>query len=352
MAAFFRRVIFIMGLLSLGVSQISFASSNKALSATAANQLKMQVTALYQQFAETTSALTTASQAFCTTPTQAGFDTLQTAWKNSMRAWLQTASVRFGAVQLDNRDLSIQFFPDKRGTLRRKVPALLNSDTPLTVEQLAQHGVATTGLPALEWLLFDSAEFALFQQHARRCDYVQAASQLLEQHATAVVAAWEETDSTTLDYATLLKSSLEWLELSKVVRLGAPMGKLKSGKQTVTKPHLAESWRSRHSLANLRASLHGWQQVWLSEQSALANALQAKGHSDLIEQLNSQVAAVLTATDEMTEPLYEAVQSAETQTRQQLQNLYFEVDFLASLVSSQLAEALEVQLGFNSLDGD
>ena len=306
-----------------------------------------QITHLYQQFAQQTQQLADTAQRACVDQPKS-FDpetmsSLQSTWQDTMNAWMQTASVRFGELKTTNRDLSIQFFPDKRGTIRRKVPAILQSEQALTTTQLAQQGVAAVGLPALEWLLF--GDVAVSQ--ARHCDYLIAASGLLQQQALEIANTWQQASKPS--HEALVIAGLEWLELSKINRLGLPMGKLKDGRQTVVKPHLLESWRSRHSLQNLRASIKGWQSIWLNQDVGIGAVLSTK-EGDLLRDLERQSSEILKAIDATPEPLYDALQGEEVM--RPLQNLYFEIDVMISIVRDRVAPALDVQLGFNSLDGD
>lgn len=328
------------------------ATTSMALSHDEAQSLKQQITALYQQFAATSVELNTTTNTFCTAITATQLKQMRTAWRHSMNAWQRSASVRLVPSKQANRDLYIQFFPDKRGTIRRKLPVLLKNELVLTPAELEKHGVAATGLPALEWLLFSPDALAQLQQQPRRCAYLQAASQLLQQHAAAVVAEWQQVDATTLTLAALLQSSLEWLEMSQVVRLGAPMGYHKNGEKSRVKAHLAESWRSRHSIANLRAGVQGWQTIWLAKEAVLVSLIQKTDNDALIKQLHNSSDAVLSALNALPQPLFDALQSEDAETQRLLKVLYFEVGLFSNLIRGEVAEALGVSLGFNSLDGD
>jgi predicted lipoprotein len=139
------------------------------------------------------------------------------------------------------------------------------------------------------------------------------------------------------------------IELVADHKLARPLGT--SAKNA--RPRLAEAWRSRQSLNNIRNNLAAAQAMYGGENgdggiSAFVRDVVGDGALDAL--MTRAFAQTLATANGITVPLEDGITKA--QSRPPFDKLARETKALKTLLTQRLAPALNVPVGFNSLDGD
>lgn len=319
----------------------------------------------YQQLSAQTHAQQQAADAFCQQPDAPGLQTMQAAWRESMAAWQHIQWLRIGPIAQDNDDWKLQFWPDKKNILQRKMQDILDGNEPVSVDSLAHASVVVQGFSAQELLLFDP-QFATVEKFAgRQCDLLRASTTLTARVGQKLADAWQ--DETWLErwvtpVATqaglapaqirngeILDALLAQIERIKNDKLGEPMGLKTRDKKP--NGYFAESWRSENSLANLQNNLLAVQQMVRPKQGyGLFQYLKDSQYQAVADELVIKLDNAQQALQQIKPPLTSAVTDAAQQAA--LQNAHKALGDLATFCKQKLAPALGLTLGFNSNDGD
>lgn len=325
----------------------------------------------YRSFAQHSAQLDTRSRTFCAASEnkEAQFLALREAWRRAASSWAALQSLQFGPVLVDNQAWKIQFWPDRKNLVARKVEALLKEESDLDLARVAEASVVVQGLSALEYLLFDEGAGQLHDTQGdeglRRCQLLQATSAHLQGVASGLLKAWQpEGDDYTSrftkpgpenrDYpdsqiaiGKLLDSLVYGVELVKRDKLERPLG-LAGGSPQV---YLLEWWRSRHSRQAIIATLNGLAQLYSGGGGfGLDDYLAESGNAELASQIEQQFSKTLALAQDIDGALFKVAD--EPATRQQAAALHEALVQLETLCKRQLPQALGISLGFNSSDGD
>ncbi|QFT84857.1 Imelysin [Halomonas sp. THAF12] len=303
--------------------------------------------ARYTLLAEAGSQLEASAQAYCDAPDAEARTRLEDDWLEAYQAWQGVRFVDFGPIEQQSRAWQLQFWPDNKNLVGRKVQAWLNTDAPSTIEAIAADSVAVQGFPALEYLLFDehmAPPRALATPRA--CGLLQAVSGHLADTGAALVRDWRAfgehyrgTDSYT---AATLQAGLLTLETLEDKRLAEPLGLAGS----VANGYRAEAWRSERSVRLIEASLSGLQDSFLPGlRPLLAEAGQPGLANDFATALDEARQRAATMAPGLAPALDDTAAFAE------LQGLYVEISQL-SWLGQRIAGALGLVRGFNASDGD
>jgi predicted lipoprotein len=292
----------------------------------------------YAALATASADLATAADATCDAtalrpPFQAAFD-----------AWVRVQHLRFGPVEADGLGLSIEYWPDPKGSGAKAQRGLLLGDpAALTPENFADQSVAARGLLALERLLYPAQPLP-----ADPCALIRATAHDLARVTGLINAAWLSTYAHTVltagepgntTYLTrpevrqaLFTQVIAGLEFLQDQRLGRPLGSFDA-----PHPERAESAASGRSLINVSLSLH---------------SLRA-----MVETLTPDVPKTLTAfdraialADALDDPIFAGV--ATTQGRLRVEILQQSITALRDTALAELGPELDVGIGFNAADGD
>ncbi|HET9600183.1 MAG TPA: imelysin family protein [Acidimicrobiales bacterium] len=140
----------------------------------------------YERFAGASADLTLAISQLCAEPTPAALEAARNQWQQTRAAWRHTAAFGFGPA-MELRTKSAVDFP----TSAEKVAEVVAGAEPVTVDAVADLGSSARGLGTIEELLYGADSDALAgPSGARSCDYAAAASELVEDAAAEVAAAW------------------------------------------------------------------------------------------------------------------------------------------------------------------
>ncbi|MGB0662646.1 MAG: imelysin family protein [Pontibacterium sp.] len=344
---------------------ITMASSTFALAAPNSEQMQAIILASadqhfaprYQALAETSATLASKVAATCNDPGQ--LDEAKTAYHQAMDAWQGIQHMQVGPVTTLMRNFSMQYWPDTKNQGSRHLGKLLASNDPSQISQdaLAHASIAVKGFPAMERLLFSDKELTGF-----RCDTAAAISQYIATQAKDITLEWPDfrdnglaTAADVNDYydeqleafVDVMKALVEPVEALRDQKLLRPLG------ASIEKaaPRRAESWRSERSLKNLKLNLQALSELYngLNAEHTLSSLLVASGHGEIDQQIVQAFAQIDQHLANMPEAMAPLLTSPEG-----YQNLVAVADEVKVLnyALNDAMDALEIQLGFNSRDGD
>lgn len=315
-----------------------------------------------QALAAATQALAGALDTACATP-GAGPDAARPAFLAAMDAWQDVAHVRFGPVEKDDRLFRFSFWPDPRNTAGRQIGDLLRmaATEPLPATVFAEGRAAAQGFPALERVLYEEAGGP-----AARCRVAQAMGRNLAAMSRAVDGEWRQGTPpfraviedagapgspfpdarwATLEFMKAINAAIEPTEERKLL---APLG---SGAADA-RPRATESWRSGHSLENIRHNVDAAAHLYRGGDGyGFDDFLRGPGGAAAAEaKIAAAFARAQAAAGALAVPLEDAV--ASEAIRPAVFQLFIALQDLRSTLIQTLPEALHLPVGFNSMDGD
>jgi predicted lipoprotein len=277
-----------------------------------------------------------------------------------MDSWQFIQPIRLGPIEQELRSYRLQFWPDKRQSVSRHLDMLLEKADPdaLRPDAFAQGSVALQGFSALERLLFqpeiDAARFTTAHDGEFSCDLIMAISHNMADIARETAGQWRShrqliataargnaayADSSDVS-ARLFNNLYTQLELMLDQKLRAPLG----SSPERSRGKRSESWRSARALRNLQQNLMGIEA--LLESAFLSRLVDPP----LSREIQAQLAGCKQRLEAIGKPLAEAV--SDTEQRPRVEALIKTLAGLKGTITGKLAPALEIPIGFNSLDGD
>lgn len=309
---------------------------------------------LYRHLTDQTVELDRAARAYCTQPSAEHMHDLQDRYRRAFMAWQGAQHLRLGPVQYLSREFRFALWPDERGAVGRHLAQLLEDpDLQDGAFDISLKSVAVQGFSAMERLLF-----AVSPPETRECRVLIAIGANLREMAAGVVGDWFAGDApyrhlfvtpgpgnpvyaSASELAGKLLNSLHTeLELIVTQKLARPLDRSLErarGKRV-------EGWRSQSGLPAITANLDACHELY---RLAFATALDGASPHPQIESAFRQARLTL---GRLQMPLADAV--SDPAQRVLVEQLQADLSALKQLVARDLAGALNLSLGFNSLDGD
>lgn len=149
----------------------------------------------YARLATAAKALDAAAPAYCADPT-AGEAAMRDAFAAVVAAWARVDFLRIGPATREARLERFSFWPDPRGFTEKQVRQLLNSPDldSLDVAKVAGRGAAAQGLPAFERLVLDPKTSPAAADFAGRCRLATLIATNLANIAGELDAGWRAPD--------------------------------------------------------------------------------------------------------------------------------------------------------------
>ncbi len=318
----------------------------------------------YAQLEARTRQLAQETARFCPQPDATGLQRLRELYHLAMDSWQFIQPVRIGPIEQELRGYRLQFWPDKRHSVSRHLTRLLEqADTEaLNADDFARGSVAVQGFSALERLLFEpgveAQRFGSSDDGRFRCRLMLAITRNLAGIVRQLSAQWRPGEASHRELiasavlgnsayaddaevsARLFNGLYTQLESMLDEKLRAPLG----ASLQQARGKRSESWRSARSLRNLAHNLDGVGR--LTESAFLSRLADPPLQRKILDQL-ARSHAVL---EQIELPLWRAV--ADPTQRPRVEALLAALSELKLMVVGELAAALEIPIGFNSLDGD
>ncbi|MFC1750449.1 imelysin family protein, partial [Pseudomonadota bacterium] len=286
----------------------------------------------------------------------------------TMDAWAGVQHLRTGPVESFDRYHRFQLWPDKHNTGNKQIAKLLAAEDidALTTEHFGEASVAIQGLSAMERLLFGKKgtveQFIKENKASYHCLLVAAIAHNLTSMSRSLVEEWSKEppyemlfiSAGGMTYELKLEKDISsrkeittgffnnlYTQVQSVIdqKLLRPLGK-----KSKAKPRYLESWRSLRSLRNIELNLRAVESLY---ETGFAPALNNK---ELHKQIKKAFKTAYNAASTIKSPLYDALK--DNDKRKNIEALLASTRKLQSLLTGPLPEALDIELGFNALDGD
>ena len=320
----------------------------------------------YRDFQAKAATLEQGVLTLCASPAPTSLEAARTGFHAAMDSWQKVQWIGYGPVEAFHRGQRVQFWPDKKNAGDRQMLALLKERNAEALEgnRIAFASVAIQGLPALEMLLFDTNQTAKLLEAGDdatlRCRLAQGITANLTRIGGELVHDWSKPDG----FANVLKSAGTGVnpyadtrqaasqmfnalhaQLSAMaeVKLAYPL----AASAAESRPTRAESWRSKRSLRNIAVNLDSLRDSFAA---SFAPTLRADGKGAAADRLLAALTDAQTAAGKLSAPMEESMGESEGWTR--LNGLKAKIKNAAQVLETEVATALDVQVGFNGLDGD
>lgn len=312
----------------------------------------------YQTLAYSSVQLENATAKLCQQPGGAQLKASRAAFHQTMDAWQGIQHIQFGPVEFLMRNFSLQFWPDKKNLTSKQLNALLSAEdeSSLNADYFRGASIAVKGLPALERLLFSDQPLTPYG-----CQLTHAIATNVSTMSREIAQEWESQQLPRIDNASdgsdyyedsieasteLMKALVEPVEVIRDLKLLRPLHK----SAQKAKPRRAESWRSERSLRNVRLNLAALAELYRGTDNISVQALLiAEGQGKLSQQINDHFIQLDQQLDAIDKPLFNAVK--DSADHQQLRAISEQMKGLHAELEAAM-QALDIQLGFNSRDGD
>ncbi len=309
---------------------------------------------VYRELVEKTFELDGAAKQSCDQTDRSNLLDLQQKSKAAFIAWQGAQHIRFGPVQFFSREYRFAFWPDKRNVVSKQLKKL-RQDPALGAESfdLTQKSVALQGFSVLERLIYANSIL-----NNNDCVLVNAITSNLYKMSEGIVEDWTAGNDPYLKYFVdpnsknliyknetvlanqILNSLYTQLELVIKQKIELPLGDSLEKARSKS----AEAWRSESSLPAIHANLSASYELYLCTFSP-----ELAGDS-LQKEIESSFEDALTTLVKIEMPLAEAVKNVEQ--REHVETLRAQISKIKNLITRDMANKLELSVGFNSLDGD
>lgn len=314
----------------------------------------------YQALSESSTALEENTLSLCKAPQTATLDAAKTQFKATLSAWQGAQHISFGPIELLMRSYSIQFWPDKKNLTSKQLNKILQAEDPgsLSEEAFQTASIAVKGLPAMERILFAENALEAIQTSPFRCQFLHAVSDYVKLQSRNTYNEWnafkdefahlesEEGLYETAQEASvdLMKAQIEPLEVIRDLKILRPLAK------NTAKPRRLESWRSNHSLQNMQLNIQSLHHMYSGVAGANLKALlEEQGAIDLAQGIEEQFVGLEKILNDIPTPLHQHIK--DVSVREKLLLVSEGIELLGKSFA-QAMKLLDVQLGFNSRDGD
>ncbi|MBN0985900.1 imelysin family protein [Amphritea pacifica] len=314
----------------------------------------------YQALQNSTTQLSASTTALCQQPDQDGFDQVQKDFQQTMDAWQAVQHIQFGPIETLMRNFSMQFWPDRKNLIGKQLSLLLQQQDPqtLSIDYLYKASIGVKGLPALERLLFSST-LADFENHSYRCQLTQTIAAYIAENSHATLTEWRDDYRHSIATAgseesyyeshqeaavDMMKSLIEPLEAIRDQKILRP---LNGGEQV--RPRRLESWRSQRSLRNIQLNIASLNELYSGTSHSVDTLLREQGRAAQADNISTLFTTLERQLRAVQAPLVISLNQPDTVS--QLLQLSDSLQQLDRELSAEMI-TLDIQLGFNSRDGD
>jgi predicted lipoprotein len=323
----------------------------------------------YQDLQTKAQALSAQSTTFCALSNAANNDLepLRQSWADFNASWQDIQWLKVGPVLESSRNFRIEFWPDSNNAVESGLNSLLNTVEPLTAEYVSGKNVGGQGISALEILLFtDTVQDSLLtaSNKEKRCEAVQAISENLAIITDQINTEWQSSGGNYVASFTtgtgeftgkkdaveeLITNWLEQVERVKDEKLLQPLAINAPGIPTIAELVLSDS-----SIASVRINAKTF--------SKLFTANDGHGFDDILTdhfeqqaistEITTKIVAISTALNTLdTNMSYAELLNDET-SRIQLAETIQKIRELRDVITADFIQATDINIGFNSNDGD
>jgi predicted lipoprotein len=319
---------------------------------------------VYNQLAAAMDGLDKATGSYCDAA-KGDRKALGVAFTEAVRAWSGAEHLRFGPMAEENRFERFAFYPDPKGLGPKQIAAVLKEkDTSVTVtETLRQKSVALQGLTAFENLLWGADVEKTMSTPAGKaftCTFAKAIAGNLAQISTAVREAWASNDGFAANLMAPGPDKIYHddkdvtLELFKAFRTGllqtrsVKLNRVLMGNPDEAQPRRAPFWRSGNSVMAITANIDALRDLY--EKAGLYELVRKQGEG--VERSTSdQFHLIDEALEKLAgKPIADITASQDNWSK--LNSVVFGLINVQMTGGNAIAEAAQLPMSFNALDGD
>lgn len=297
---------------------------------------------------------------------------LKFSWSEAMLAWQAVQWIKFGPIKENNREWQIQFWPDKKNIIGRKVNALLKKPE-VDHESLQKSGILVQGLSAMEYVLYDEKAVEL-SSDSQRCHLLGMMADSLSDVAIDISDEWKTQEglnhyvntagvTTIVTHEAIGKNSItdpdqriiilvnsliQFVEVVVDQKVATPFALTKQKKLN---SYFLESWRSETSLTNLKENTNAL--MVLLNDGGLKDYLYSVELGILADAIEDELEFLIKLHEQHDENFVlekVSVDSKELDTI--IKPVFQHWSNLQRLIKGDLVKALNIPLGFNANDGD
>jgi predicted lipoprotein len=326
----------------------------------------------YQTLHSSAKSFSDESQLFCqsNSASKVALDRLAASWATLNLDWQRIQWLKIGPVIEHNRNLRIQLWPNRSGTVSQNVENLLLSQSVIDAAAVAKTSVSGQGIPALEYLLFPTSNqdsLLNASNKEKRCEVIMAVGENIANISSEVYQEWLPTGGNYVQ--TVIEGTGEFMQLGlpsvkdaveeiitnwlgqiehvKDEKMLKPLGELAPGF-----PQIIEFELSDTSIASLQANVHSFKEIYSAGDGhgfhkILTEFLQQEG---IATQMNEKISAAITAVDMLSGNYAELLNSVEG--RVVITDAIQKLRELRDLLTADFVQATDINIGFNSNDGD
>jgi len=342
---FMRHKSFLLGCLFFTSCSLANADWNSFNS----DVVNTQIIPGYERLQSSASSLDKAREKFCRNKkdTQA-YSSFKNSYAEFGVAWQAVQHIRFGPISYAKRDVSIQFWPDKKGYSGKRIHEFKkNTDIALSEQEFPTSRFSIGALNVLERILYSKEPIG-----NRSCELLALHTQNVLLISSELAVEWKESmrkqfeDPRQLDgffedeidaATALLKGAAENLEVISALKLLRPMGS--SAKKA--KFQRLEAWRSGLSLPFITENLDVSIAMIETLQKNIPNA-ELSSTTSILESAKNRLMSINL-------PLAKAIKSNEQY--RELKDIAQDLIHAHSELENTLTK-MGIHLGFNSRDGD
>ena len=311
----------------------------------------------FEQLLDSSKQLMTQTETFCQKGGEEEFEKTREKFHKMMDAWQGIQILRTGPAELLMRNFRIEMWPDRSNTGAKQIRKLLADKNPdaLKPEVFSRSSTAVQGLSAIERIMFakdiQASEFQAGGKANYRCQLLQAITVNLNTISTNLLKDWQTTYKETITVqseknevfashkevaSAFLKEATTQLQAIYDQKFKRPFDDKRF------RPKRAESWRSGRSLRNITLNLESVQALF---ETGFNPHLKDEA---LKKKLDAEFKQAIKTGKTFTMPLLKAHE----EKTEALKKWMDEVSQLKRTVTVDVPKALDISLGFNSLDGD
>lgn len=312
----------------------------------------------YQALANSSQQLQKHTAQLCQQPNEETLNASRQAFHSTMDAWQGIQHIQFGPVEFLMRNFSLQFWPDKKNLTSKQLNALLSAEDPnsLSSEYFRGASIAVKGLPALERLLFSDKPLSAYG-----CQLTEVIAANVHTMSREIAQEWQQQQLARIrtapdgsDYyedsteaaTELMKALVEPIEVIRDLKLLRPLHK----GANKAKPRRSESWRSARSLRNIQLNLAALAELYRgNDRASVKELLITEGQGEMANQIDDAFRSLDKQLAAVQPPLYKAVKDQDNHAK--LRTISTDMKALHQQLE-QAMRKLNIQLGFNSRDGD
>lgn len=319
----------------------------------------------YQDLQNKAQLLSAQSDTFCAlnNPSNNDLQTLQQNWADFNNSWQSIQWLKVGPVLEESRIFRLELWPDDNSSVISDIASILNEPV-ITADLFTGKYVGGQGIPALEVFLFGSDSLVSANDKAKRCEAVTAISENLVNITTDINNAWQGTG---LNYVASLTSGsgdftsrkdaveelvTNWLEQVEKVKDEKLLQPLAVNAPGI--PSFAEFTLANEVINSIKINAASFKQLYTAGNGhGLDDVLTTHFEQQTIsDDMTAKIAAIETALNTLDENMTFAQLLNDEASRTKITDVIQKIRELRDVITADFIQATDINIGFNSNDGD